>query len=303
MRSPATLHEFYRRFPTERRCWQALGRMRWPDGFRCPRCDGCKAHRLRARDLWQCVACRYQTSLTAGTPFHGTRVPLRTWFLAMFFMGCHKQGISALQFQRDAGLGSYKTAWTLLHKVRSALAHNPVFRLEGNVEVDETYVGGHRPGRLGRGVGKTGVAIAVERREKTAGSMRLLQIPNATRVVLNSFVEHSICPEKTTVFTDAWGSYKALTQLGIDHRPRKGGHGRQAANVLPWAHTVFGNLKTWLRGTFHGVSPKHLQRYLDEFSYRFDRRWREGELFGFVLHRVARGQPLPYRLLVAERAA
>jgi transposase-like protein len=228
---------------------------------------------------------------------------MRTWFLAIFFVARHKKGISALQFQRDAGLGSYKTAWTLLHKVRSTLAHNPLFPLKGDIEVDETYIGGYRPGRNGRGVGKTGVAIAVERRDKTAGSLRLLQIPNATRVVLNAFVERSIRPEQTTVFTDAWGSYKALTQLGIDHRPRKGGHGRQALDILPWAHTVFGNLKTWLRGTFHGVSPKHLQRYLDEFSYRFDRRWREPELFGFVLRRVARGLPLPYRLLVAERAA
>jgi transposase-like protein len=221
----------------------------------------------------------------------------------MFFVARHKQGISALQFQRDTGLGSYKTAWTLLHKVRSALTHNPRFPLEGDVEVDETYVGGYRPGRNGRGVGKTGVAIAVERREKTAGSLRLTQIPRATKAVLTSFVQRSIRPDETTVFTDAWGSYTSLTQLGIDHRPRKGGHGRQALDILPWAHTVFGNLKTWLRGTFHGVSPKHLQRYLDEFSYRFDRRWREGELFGFVLRRVVAGQPLPYQLLVAERKA
>jgi len=121
--------------------------------------------------------------------------------------------------------------------------------------------------------------------------------------VLNSFVENSIRPKETTVFTDAWGSYKALPQLGIDCRPRKGGHGHRAWDILPWAHTAFGNLKTWLRGTFHGVSSKHLQRYLDEFSYRFDRRWHEGELFGFVLRRVAGGQPLPYRRLVAEGTA
>jgi len=110
-------------------------------------------------------------------------------------------------------------------------------------------------------------------------------------------------PAGSSGATDAWGSYKALGKLGIDHRPRKGGHGRQAPDVLPWAHTVFGNLKTWLRGTFHGVGPKHLQRYLDEFSYRLDRRWREGELFGFVLRRVAGGLPLPYRRLLAEGTA
>jgi ribosomal protein L37AE/L43A len=248
MKAPATLDEFYRTFPPVQRCWEALRRMRWPDGFSCPRCEGRRAHRLRSRGPWQCAACRYQASRTAGTPFHGTRVPLRTWFLAIFFVARHKQGISALQFQRDAGLASYKAAWTLLHKVRSTLAHNPLFRLEGDVEVDETYIGGYRPGWNGRGVGKTGVAFAVERREKTADSMRFIQIPNATRVVLNAFVENSIRPGKTSVFTDAWGSYKALAKLGIDHRPRKGGHGRQALNILPWAHSVFGNLKTWLRG-------------------------------------------------------
>jgi transposase-like protein len=106
--------------------------------------------------------------------------------------------------------------------------------------------------------------------------VRLAVIPRATKAVLASFVQSSIRPKQATVFTDAWGSYTVLGKLGIDHRPRKGGHGRQALAVLPWAHSVFGNLKTWLRGTFHGVSPKHLQRYLDEFSYRFDRRWREG---------------------------
>ena len=119
MKAPATLDGFYRTFPTERRCWEALRRVRWPDGFRCPRCEGSKAHRLRARGLGQCAGCRYPTSLTAGTPFHRTRVPLRTWFLAIFFVARHKKGVSALQFQRDAGLGSYKTAWTLMHKVRA----------------------------------------------------------------------------------------------------------------------------------------------------------------------------------------
>jgi transposase-like protein len=162
----------------------------------------------------------------------------------------------------------------LLHKLRSGLVADPTRRLQGVVEADETYIGGHRPGRLGRGVGKTGVAIAVERRAKTAGAVRLAVIPHATTAVLTSFVQDSIQPQETTVFTDAWGAYATLRRLGIDHRPRKGGRGHQSAHLLPWAHTVFGNLKTWLRGTFHGVGPKHLQRHLDEFVFRFDRRWR-----------------------------
>ncbi len=189
-------------------------------------------------------------------------------------------------------MGSYQTAWTLLHKLRSSLVADPTRRLHGAVEADETYIGGHRPGRLGRGVGKTGVAIAVERRTRTAGSVRLAVIPRATTVVLTSFVHASVQPaEESTVFTDAWGAYVTLRDLGIDHRPHKGGHGRQSVHLLPWGHTVFGNLKTWLRGTFHGVSPKHLQRYLDEFVFRFDRRWRETELFIRVLHRALDAVP------------
>jgi transposase-like protein len=223
------------------------------------------------------------------------------WFLGVFFLARHKKGISALQFQRDTGLGNYQTAWTLLHKLRSGLTTFPAPLLKGDVEADETYIGGHRPGQLGRGVGKTGVAVVVERRARTAGAVRLAVIPRATTAVLTSFVHASIQPQESTVFTDAWGAYVALRELEIDHRPRKGGHGRQSVHLLPWAHTVFGNLKTWLRGTFHGVSSKHLQRYLNEFVFRFDRRWQETELFIRVLHRALDTAPCPYHQLTAER--
>jgi transposase-like protein len=301
MRFPSTLLEFQAQFPDEASCWSYLRQARWPQGFRCSRCGGRGSHCLVARRLEQCRSCRYQGSVTAGTVFHGTRVPLRVWFLGIFFLARHKTGISARQFQRDTGLGSYQTAWTLLHKLRSGLTAHPAQCLNGDVEADETYIGGHRPGQLGRGVGKTGVAIAVERRAKTAGKVRLAVIPRATTAVLTSFVHASIQPQESTVFTDAWGAYVALRDLGIDHRPRKGGHGRQSVHRLPWAHTVFGNLKTWLRGTFHGVSPKHLQRYLDEFVFRFDRRWKETELFIRVLHRALDTAPCPYHQLTAER--
>jgi transposase-like protein len=223
------------------------------------------------------------------------------WFLGIFFLGRHKKGISALQFQKDTGLGSYQTAWTLLHKLRSGLAALPAALLKGDVEADETYIGGHREGRKGRGAGKTGVAIVVEARVRAAGSLRLAVIPRATTAVLTSFVQAAIEPQKATVHTDAWAAYRALGRMGIDHRPRKGGHGRQALDGLPWAHTVFGNLKTWLRGTFHGVSPKHLQSYLNEFVFRFDRRWQEADLFPPVLRCAISADPLPYRRLTAGR--
>ena len=305
MKAPVTLDEFYAMFATEPRCWTYLRRMRWPGGFRCPRCDGRRAHRLRTRGLWQCAACRYQASLTAGTPFHGTRVPLRTWFLAMFFVARHKKGISALQFQRTAGLGSYKTAWTLLHKVRSTLGRNPLFPLTGDVEADETYVGArHVAGPRGRGaLGKTPVGIAVENLGEHAGRVRLAVLGGVSSEEVQPFVRGSIDAPEATVRTDGLPSYRGLREAGVRHRARVQGDPRRAAKLLPWVHTVASNLKTWLRGTFHGVSPKHLPRYLDEFSYRFDRRWREGELFAFVLRRVARGSPLPYRQLVAEGTA
>ena len=162
MRFPTTLLEFQAQFPDESSCWAYLRRARWPHGFLCPRCGGRGSHFLSARRLEQCRSCRYQGSVTAGTIFHGTRVALRVGFLGVFFLARHKKGISARQFQRDTGVGNYQTAWTLLHKLRSGLATQSALRLKGAVEADETYIGGHRPGRLGRGVGKTGVAIAVD---------------------------------------------------------------------------------------------------------------------------------------------
>ena len=302
MRSPSTLLEFQTQFPDDEHCWVYLRRARWPRGFLCPRCGGRGSHFLANRRLEQCRVCRYQSSVTAGTLFHGTRVPLRVWFLGVFFLARHKKGISVLQFQRDTGVGSYQTAWVLLHKLRSGLTNLPAPLLKGGVEADETYIGGYRAGWNGRGVGKAGVAVVVERRGRTAGSARLTVIPRATTAVLTSFVRGAIRPQETTVHTDAWGSYTALSKMGIDHRPRKGGHGRHALDGLPWAHTVFGNLKTWLRGTFHGVSPKHLQRYLDEFVFRFDRRWEEAELFPRVLHCAIDTVPFPYHRLTAERS-
>jgi len=171
---PSTLLGFYETFPDEKAAWAYLRRRRWPEGFACPRCEGRRSYPLRARRLEQCAHCGYQASLTAGTIFHKTRVPLRTWFLAIFFVGRHKQGISALQLQRDSGLGSYRTAWALLHKVRSALGPDPARLLRGGVEADETYLGApHEKGRRGgRAFGeKTLVGAVVERRR--GGQLRL----------------------------------------------------------------------------------------------------------------------------------
>ncbi len=304
MTFPKTLLAFQDQFPDEEACWQTLRRMRWPHGFRCPRCAHGKSYRLAERRLEQCQRCRYQASVTAGTLFHKTRVPLRVWFLAIFFVARHKQGISALQLQRDTGVGSYQTAWTMLHKLRSALRHRPANRLVGLVEADETFVGGHERGRRGgrEVLNKSIVVVAVEQRPHSAGRVRL-EVLKRLRFEedLGPFVRGVIDARRATVCTDGYPGYIGLDAAGVRHDRRIQGSDRsRSSEILPRAHTVFGNLKTWLRGTFHGVSGKHLQRYLDEFAYRFDRRWREGELFGFVLARAVRGSPLSYARLTAE---
>jgi transposase-like protein len=298
---PTTLQEFQATFPDEQACWETLRQARWPEGFVCPRCGHEASSWISTRRLEQCRRCRYQCSVTAGTVFHRTRIPLLTWFWAIFFVGRHKKGISALQLQRDTGVGSYQTAWTLLHKLRSALRHRPESRLAGLVEVDETYVGGRERGRRGGREVLHKSIVAVEQREHTAGRGRLSVVEGIGFEDLGPFVGGVVDASRTTARTDGLKSYCGLEAMGIRHdRQVQGPDRTHSTKILPWSHTVFGNLKTWLRGTFHGVSRKHLQRYLDEFVYRFDRRWREGELFGFVLNRAAHGDPLPYQQLVAE---
>ncbi len=182
MEFPKTLQEFQAAFPDGEACWEAVRRARWPEGFICPRCGHDESSWISTRRLEQCRRCRYQCSVTAGTVFHRTRVPLLTWFWAIFFLARHKKGISALQLQRDTGLGSYETAWTMLHKLRSTLGPRPRERLTGLVEVDETYVGARERGlRGGRQlVGKTLVAGAVEHRPHHAGRARLAVIQGLT---------------------------------------------------------------------------------------------------------------------------
>ncbi len=274
MAFPKTLQEFQAAFPDEEACWDRLRRARWPDGFVCPRRAERGSSWISTRRLEQCQHCRYQCSVTAGTVFHRTRLPLLTWFWAIFFLARHKKGISALQLQRDTGIGSYETAWTLLHKLRSTLRPRHQNRLVGLVEIDESYVGGAERGRRGgrEVLHKSIVAGAVEQRAHTAGRARLAVLRSVRfEDDLGPFVLGVVDPHRATVRTDGFQPYRALPRVGIRHDRRVQGLDPEASGeILPWVHRVFGNLKTWLRGTFHGVSQKHLPRYLDEFTYRFD---------------------------------
>ncbi|MFQ5947011.1 MAG: IS1595 family transposase [Anaerolineae bacterium] len=304
-KGPGTIVELMERFPDERACCELLRKLRWPEGFVCPRCGGRESVAIRTRRLEQCRSCRYQASITAGTVFHRTRKPLRLWFLAIFFVGRHKAGISALQLQKDLGLGSYKTAWMWLHKVRSALRERPEFRLTGLVEADETYVGArHERGVRGRRLaGKSLVAAVVENRGERAGSLRMAVVPEASQAELGPFVRGAIDQAEATVRTDGWSGYGDLRQHGARHRAVVQGDPTRAARILPWSHILFSNLKGWLRGTFHGVSRKHLPRYLQEFVYRTNRRWLEHDLFFYVLRRAVQAEPLPWARVTAEATA
>jgi transposase-like protein len=271
---PRSVIEFQRRFPDEQACRAYLFASRWPNGFSCPACAGSEVGAEQRRHLWQCQSCGRQTSVTAGTVMHKTHLPLTLWFWAAYLVATHGPGISALQLQRQLGISRHEAAWTILHKLRRAMVAPERVPLSGEVEVDEGFLGGRdtdlRGGRQ-RG-GKPLVGVAVEVRGNGSGRLRLQLLPDASAGSLTSFVASSVAAG-AIVHTDGWHGYDRLQAAGFDHRARK-----QRARypdrewVLPRAHRALSNLKTWLQGTHHGVSPQHLHVYLDEFVFRHNRR-------------------------------
>ena len=295
---PRTLGEFQRRFVDEEACWLYLAESRWPDGFRCPRCGSEAALELPARRLWRCRRCGRDTSVTAGTVLHRTRLPLTQWFWASYLVTTHTPGLSALQLQRQLGIGRYETAWVILHKLRRAMVRPDRELLHERVEVDETYVGGSEVGlRGGRELlNKTLVVGAVEIRGTASGRVRLQVVPDASGPSLTGFVKLNVEPGSIVV-TEGWPSYAPLAAMGYRHRPRTQGNPKQAEKVLPRVHRVFGNLKTWLRGTHHGVGHQHLQAYLDEFTFRFNRRRTPMAAFQTLLGLGSQRPPTTYNQL------
>ena len=269
---PKSLKEFQTRFRDDNGCRAYLTACRWPDGFRCRRCGAAEAFELPRRGLWQCKACGRQTSLTAGTVLHRTRVSLTIWFWDAYLVTTHTPGLSAVQLQRQLGI-SYETAWALLHKLRRAMVNPEREALKDKVEVDETYLGGPEAGlKGGRQLWDKALVVgAVEVRGTAAGRVRLQVVPDASARSLTGFVKRTVAPG-AVILTDAWQGYASLSELGYRQRRRTQGPRERAAKILPHIHRVFGNLKTWLGGTHHGVGHDHLQAYLDEFAFRFNRR-------------------------------
>ncbi|MGH3132038.1 MAG: IS1595 family transposase [Gaiellaceae bacterium] len=294
---PRTLPEFNAWFPDEAACAAYLGRLRWPDGFRCRRCDGRRGWWL-TRGLWRCAACRKETSVTAGTIFADTRLPLTTWFAAAWQVTNEKPGVSAQSLQRSLGLGSYETAWTLLHKLRRAMVRPERELLGGELEVDETFVGRQTPGTYGRGGKKAIVAIAVEQRPRggACGRARLARITDSSEPELTEFVTAAVAPG-SVVYTDSWRGYLGLAEAGFIHHPTSiTQSGDPAHVVMPRVHRVASLLKRWLLGTHQGAVRAHqLDSYLDEFTFRFNRRSsrQRGLLFYRLLEQAAQIDHVP----------
>jgi transposase-like protein len=294
---PKTLREFQVRFSTEDACRRYLRESRWPDGYRCPRCQHAEAYSVARGALLQCRACRYQISVTAGTVMHRTRVPLRDWFWAAYLVTTHTPGFSALQLQRQLGLGRYETAWAMLQKLRRAMIRPERDRLAGVVEVDETYLGGVEEGRGGgrrRDSSKSIVVAAVEVRGHGTGRIRLGVVPDVSGQSLVGFVETAVAPG-STVRTDGWQGYAPLKQRGYTHRPTTQGAPKEAATLFPRIHRVFTHLKTWVWGTHRGVSKKHLPHYLNEFVFRFNRRRTPMAAFQSLLGLTGQHRATTYR--------
>ena len=298
---PTNLMEFNERFATEEACREYLFGLHWPEGVVCPRCAGRKGWST-LRDLWHCAGCGHQASVTAGTIFQDTRKPIRMWFQAMWWVCSQKTGASAAGLQQALGLGSYQTAWTWLHKLRRAMVRPGRDRLRGLVEVDETYVGGHEDDAVGRGAkDKALVVIAVEKEGRKIGRVRMGVVSGFDAAALCGFVSKSV-EAGSTVRTDGLRSYLALPTYGYVHdRVVQNKHEETASELMPGVHLVASLLKRWLLGTHQGrVSHEHLGYYLDEFTFRFNRRKsrHRGKLFYRLAQQSVEVAPVPYKAIV-----
>lgn len=295
---PRTILEFDRWFPDEEACISYLIRLRWPTGFVCPACNGCKGW-LTSRRQIRCADCQRQTSVTAGTIFDKTRKPLRTWFVAIWHVTNQKYGGNALGLKRILGLGSYQTAWSWLHKMRRAMVTPGRHSLSGQVEVDETYIGGKEEGHPGRKVEKKAiVVVAIEVFEpKGFGRVRLQQIPDVTGESLIGFVQREVKPG-SIIRTDGWSGYEGLEHYGyIRKKIVLSSSGDPAHVALPGVHRIASLLKRWLISTHQGaVSKKHLDYYLAEYTFRFNRRTSKarGLLFYRLLQNAVQFKPSTY---------
>ncbi len=301
-RYPSTILEFVTQFHSEESCLDYLIQNRWREGFICPHCDHHGGWWLKKQKRFECRQCNRQTSPLVGTLMHGSHLPVRTWFWATYLVATHTPGMSALQLQRQLGLGSDETAWFLLHRLRQGMVRVDREPLSGVVEADETHIGGPVKGKKGRGVAsgehKTLIAGAVEvktyrtksgQTRQRSGRVRLHVLPSAGEENIKSFLNANVSLG-STIRSDGWTGYskKALKGYKHDRQVQRTPENKFAPHI----HKVFGNLQTWLNGTHHGVDPKYLQSYLDEFVFRFNRRNYPMAAFRSLLEILMTREPL-----------
>ncbi len=305
---PRTWAEFAAWFPDDSACVAYLERLRWEEGFLCPGCGSTRSWPAsRGLGARVCAGCAKRVSVTAGTVFAGTRSPITQWFATAWHVCSTKNGASALALQKLLGLGSYETAWVWLHKLRRAMVIPGRDLLNGEVEVDETYVGGEEPGlRGGRARGKKVlVAIAVECRGRGSGRVRLGRIPDVSALSLHGFIKANVRPG-TLLLTDAWQGYRGIDTAGYGNkRVSIRASTQNGSELMPRVHRVAALLKRWLLATHQGgIRAEQLDYYLDEFTFRFNRRESRsrGLLFYRLLHQAVRTPPHPYAELVSGRS-
>ena len=300
---PRTFQEFDEWFISNDACLDYIAKLRWPTGFCCPSCmEITDKPSLMGRGLFLCRKCKKQTSVTAGTLFHKTRKPLRTWFLAIWFVTSQKYGTSALGLKRVLGLGSYNTAWNWLHKLRRAMVRPGRDQLIGPIEVDETYVGGAGTGNRGRGAErKSIVAIATEIRGHGPGRIRMSLISDVSSASLHRFILDNI-NQGSEIHTDAWSGYNGIENIGFKHIVTNIAASGDPAHVLmPRVHLVASLLDRWWLGIHQGaIRPVQLEYYLDEFTFRFNRRKSKarGLLFYRLMQQAVNCDPVSRQMIV-----
>lgn len=303
MQYPKTLIEFMDMFPTEDDCRRLIVQHRWPNGFVCSECGGVRAWFLHGRELYECAECHYQGSVTAGTIFHKTRTDLRKWLLAIWLLASTKKAPSAAELSRQLGV-THKTAWLIRRKIQHAMKRRDgELMLRGIVEMDEGFIGGKEPksGLKGRyQPNKVLVAVSAEQTpDGRMGRTHMRIIKDAKGATL-TMVANDTIDVGSVVQTDGFLGYNKLHEAGYDHQPRTMKTGKDIDEWLPWSHIALSNFKRWTLDAFHGVSPEHLQAYMDEYCYRLNRRSQRLDLFRRIINRCVRySTPTPYSLLTA----
>jgi transposase-like protein len=284
--------DFRKRFNNEDACREYLYKLRWPERFVCPQCGGVDCYHIKGRNKYQCVQCRHQASVTSGTVMHKSKLSLQTWFWAIYLVSRDKRGYSATQLAEELNI-AYSSAWYLLHRIRRAMAErDSEYMLSGIVELDDTYFGAPTEGgKRGRGTEKAKVMVAVSKTENgKPGYLKMQVVDNLKGETVGDFAKACIV-KGSIIQSDAYRSYRKPLAEDFDHQFEVYDSN---SDTLKWLHTLVGNVKALVNGTFHGLGDKHLQSYLDEFCYRFNRRGFRTQIFPRLLCAVANSNILGY---------